>query len=459
MPYEVHMPRLGWNMEKGTLVEWRKKDGEHVEAGEILFVVGGDKADQEVEALESGILRIPPDSPPPGTEAEVGTLLGYILQPGEPLPFAAPTAATPTATTPVAGATPVEAPRSVAPGAGPAPRPTARRPAISPRALRVARELGVEWASLRGSGRSGRIVERDVRQAAAAPPSPPVRISPLARRAAAELGVDVAHLAAQVPGGRIARADVEAAAKAAEAAPAPALPEAAVTAAPMSPTRKIIAERMAASAHTTAAVTLTTEADATELVRLRRQLKADAEMTGQPVPGYNDLLAKIVAQALMEHPALNARLEGDRIIVSHAVHIGLAVDTERGLLVPVLRDVQAKTVRQIARESAPLVERVRAGQASADDLRGSTFTITNLGMYEIDAFTPIVNPPECAILGVGRIVPKQVVMDAEAEKVAVRQMVCLSLTFDHRLVDGAPAARFLQRVKQYVERPYLWLVG
>ncbi len=456
MPYEVHMPRLGWNMEKGTLVEWRKKDGEHVEAGETLFVVGGDKADQEVEALESGILRIPPDSPPPGTEAEVGTLLGYILQPGEPLPFAAPTTATPTAPA-AAGATPETAPQRVAPGAGPAPRPTARRPAISPRALRVARELGVEWTSLRGSGRSGRIVERDVRQAAAAPPTlPPVRISPLARRAAAELGVDVAQLAAQVPGGRIARADVEAAARAAEVAPAPA---AAVTAVPMSPTRKIIAERMAASAHTTAAVTLTTEADATELVRLRRQLKTDAEMTGQPVPSYNDLLAKIVAQALMEHPALNARLEGDKIIMSHAVHIGLAVDTERGLLVPVLRDVQTKTVRQIARESAQLVERVRAGKANADDLRGSTFTITNLGMYEIDAFTPIVNPPECAILGVGRIVPKQVVIDAEAEKVAVRQMVFLSLTFDHRLVDGAPAARFLQRVKQFLERPYLWLVG
>ncbi|MCC7354389.1 MAG: 2-oxo acid dehydrogenase subunit E2, partial [Anaerolineae bacterium] len=317
MPYEVHMPRLGWNMEKGTLVEWRKKDGERVEAGEIIFVVGGDKADQEVEALESGILRIPPESPSLGTEAVVGTLLGYILKPGESLPSVATAAAIPAATTAALSTAPAAVPQSVAPSAGQAPRPTARFPAISPRALRVAKELGVEWAALRGNGRSGRIIERDVRQAAAAPAPPAVRISPLARRAAAELGVDVARLAAQAPGGRIERADVEAVARASEAIPAPVSP---VTVVPMSQTRRVIAERMAASAHTTAAVTLTTEVDATELVRLRRHLKSDGEMTGQPVPSYNDLLAKIVAQALVEHPALNARLEGDKIIMSQAVH-------------------------------------------------------------------------------------------------------------------------------------------
>jgi pyruvate dehydrogenase E2 component (dihydrolipoamide acetyltransferase) len=220
--------------------------------------------------------------------------------------------------------------------------------------------------------------------------------------------------------------------------------------------RRIIAERMAASAHTTAPLTLTTEADATELVRLRQQLKEDGR---EPVPSYNDLLAKLVAQALMEHPMVNARFEGDAIVQAATANIGIAVDTDRGLLVPVLRDVQTKSVRQIARESASLIEKARSGRISPDDLHGGTFTITNLGMYEIDAFTPIINLPECAILGVGRIAAKQVVVDPEAERVAIRHMVFLSLTFDHRLVDGAPAARFLQRVKQYVERPSLWLVG
>ncbi|HVU14369.1 MAG TPA: 2-oxo acid dehydrogenase subunit E2, partial [Phototrophicaceae bacterium] len=153
------------------------------------------------------------------------------------------------------------------------------------------------------------------------------------------------------------------------------------------------------------------------------------------------------------------RLDGDEIVQASAVHIGLAVDTERGLVVPVIRDAQAKTIRQIAGESARLIEAARAGTLAVDTISGSTFSITNLGMYEIDAFTPILNLPECAILGIGRIVAKQVVIDAEAGQVAIRQMLFLSLTFDHRVVDGAPAARFLQQIKRYVEQPYLWVVG
>lgn len=177
------------------------------------------------------------------------------------------------------------------------------------------------------------------------------------------------------------------------------------------------------------------------------------------VPSYTDLLAKVVAQTLLEYPQINARFEGNSIVQPAAVSIGIAVDTDRGLLVPVVRNVQAKSLRQIAQESAALIERARNGQATADEMSGGTFTITNLGMFEIDAFTPIINLPECAVLGVGRIVPRQIVVDVEAERVAIRHMMVLSLTFDHRLVDGAPAARFLQRLKQYVEKPYLWLVN
>jgi pyruvate dehydrogenase E2 component (dihydrolipoamide acetyltransferase) len=472
MPFEVVLPRLGWNMETGRLGEWLKRDGERVAAGEILFTVEGDKATQEVEALDSGILYIPPASPPSGKEVPVGTLLGYLMKEGEEIADSrsqiadselqiAEVSHQPSAISDQPSAI-SDQPSAISD------QPSAishQQPTISPRARRIASELAVDWTALKGSGRTGRIVERDIRQAAAAAATAPVtaeRISPLARRRAAELGVEVDALAARLPGKRIERADVEAEAKvkaetgSTSASTLTSTSTSAGAVLPITTVRRTIADRMAASAHTVAPVTLTTEADATELVRLRKQLKDDGS---QPAPSYNDLLAKLTAQALLEHPMVNARFEGDAIVQSATANLGVAVDTDRGLLVPVLRDVQTKSLRQIAREAAALIEKARTGRISPDDLQGGTFTITNLGMYEIDAFTPIINLPECAILGVGRIVPKQVVVDAEAERVAIRHMLFLSLTFDHRLVDGAPAARFLQRVKQFVEKPYLWLVG
>jgi len=473
MAAEIVMPRFGWTMEEGLLAEWTKQDGEAVKEGEVLFTVESDKALNEVESFETGILRIPPDSPPPGSMVRVGTLLAYVVQPGERAPFEAqPSQPAPARPAAAAGRA---APHSAAEAEAPSqsthhatPAAPAGRVRVSPRARRIAAEEKVDITLLTGSGRTGRIVERDVRAASRQRPAPAaVRASPLARRAAAELGVDLEQLAAARPGQRLERGDVEAAARQAEvlaaAAPGGATPGVAATAreqsAPMSSVRRLTAERMLAGAHNTAPVTLTTEVDATELVRLRGQLKADAPAGPQPIPSYTDLMAKLVAHALQEHPALNARLEGDSIIQSSAVHIGLAVDTERGLLVPVVRDVQAKSLRQVAREAADLVERARAGRLSADEMRGSTLSITNLGMYDIDVFTPIINLPECAILGMGRIQAKQVVVDAANERLAIQQRMFLSLTFDHRLVDGAPAARALQRIKQLVERPYLWLVA
>lgn len=478
MVNKVIMPRLGWTMEAGTIVQWLKQDGELVQIGESLLEVEGDKAITEIEALDSGILRVPPDAPDIGVEVPVGTVLAYLVPVGEHAPFE-PAVLSPDGRAQLAVAESASPVTTTSATVTPARRDRngTHTPAISPRALRVAGELGVNWTVMQGTGSTGRIVERDVRLVAEAEMQPPAampqatetrlntgtaptRISPLARRAAISAGVDLDQVAASLPAQRITRADI--------AAMMPATPLLPTTAAglaptPLSPIRRITAARMAESAHTVAPVTLTTEADATELVRVRSQLaSALARMPTDtpapiPTPTYTDFLIRLTALALIAHPALNASLTDGGIVAHRSVHMGIAVDTERGLLVPVIRDTQGKSVRQIAAESAAQIAKTRAGRASADDLQGSTFTITNLGMYDIDAFTPIINLPECAILGVGRIVARAVVVDVANETIGVRQMVALSLTFDHRVVDGAPAARFLRYVKQCVEQPLLWL--
>jgi pyruvate dehydrogenase E2 component (dihydrolipoamide acetyltransferase) len=270
------------------------------------------------------------------------------------------------------------------------------------------------------------------------------------RRLAEEAGLDLGQIAPSRPGGRVTRADLRLAASQQPASHAEGVP--------LSSVRRLIGQRMSESAHTVAPVTLTTEADATDLVKVRELLKTELTKTGETIPSFTDLLVRICALALLEHPDLNASLDGESLVTHDAVHIGIAVDAPRGLLAPVIRDAHLKSVVTIAAESAPLIAAARAGTANADDLRGSTFTISNLGMFEIDEFTPIINLPEAAILGVGRIVAKPVVIDENAETIAVRKMMALSLTFDHRIVDGAPAARFLQRIKGMIESPYAALM-
>jgi pyruvate dehydrogenase E2 component (dihydrolipoamide acetyltransferase) len=430
-------------MEVGRVVEWLKGDGEAVEAGEFIFSVESDKAITEVEALDSGVLHIPADSPI-GIEVPVGATLAYIAAPGEEVVFPTASAAPAEVATAVAAVEVSPVATNGASGNG-----YREEPAISPRARRAAERLGVDWTVLTGSGSTGRIRERDVLSAAAdRPATTQPRATPLVRRLAEEVGVDLGQLAASGPGGRVTRNDVLAATYIATPATEPG------TATPFSPIRRVIVQRMTESARTVAPVTLTTEADATELARVREHLKTELAASGEPVPSFTDLLVRLSALALREHPALNASLAGDAIVQHAAIHIGVAVDTERGLLVPVVRDADRKSVGQIAAETARLIAQTRAGTASADELRGSTFTVSNLGMFEIDAFTPIVNLPEAAILGLGRIVARPVVIDEASEQIAVRRMMALSLTFDHRIVDGAPAARFLQRIKQMIEQPY-----
>ena len=458
MAKEVILPKLGQTMEEGTIVEWYKQEGDEVKRGEILFTVESDKATLESESPTRGVLR--KILVPAGASVPVLTPVGVITRTAdEDISQYQPQA--PQA--PGAAAQP-EAPQAEAPQPEALEGETAAlggRIFASPRAKMRARELGVSLRSISGTGPNGRIVEKDVLTYVESLP----KATPMARKKAADLGIDLAAVAGTGIGGKITQEDVEAAHRAPQAvaaAPAPVpiptpvkLPPAAVAAtAPLSGLRGIIADRMATSAHTTAAVTLVTEVDATAFVEVRTQLKAQVTEEWGFAPGYNDLLALMVARALRELPYMNVRLSGNVIERLTQVNLGMAVDVERGLLVPVIHNADQMGLREFGARFRELVGRAREGKSLPDELTGGTFTITNLGMFEVDAFTPVINLPEAAILGVGRIQPKPVVREGE---VVVRQMVTLSLTFDHRLVDGAPAARFLQRIKQLVESPYLLL--
>ncbi|MFL7808617.1 MAG: dihydrolipoamide acetyltransferase family protein [Anaerolineae bacterium] len=460
MATEVILPKLGQTMEEGTIVEWLKNEGEEVQRGDVLFTVESDKATLEAEAPARGYLR--KILVPAGESVPVLTTVGIITRTldedisassqGPAETAVASESAEPAETAEVA---PTEQPKDAAPA-------WEGRIFASPRARMRAQENEVELRLVEGTGPNGRIVERDIYAFLEEQP----KATPMARKVAAELGVDLRTVSGTGAGGRIVRADVEMAVAPAPAAgpvatparaPAPvvALPPAEVASTePLKGLRGIIAERMATSAQTTARVTLFTEVDATAFVEARTRLKAAVTEEWGFAPGYNDLLGLMVARALHEYAYMNARLSGDEIQRLDHVNVGMAVDTERGLLVPVIRDADRLGLRAFGQQFRDMVGRARVGRSLPDDLSGGTFTITNLGMFDVDLFTPIINLPEAAILGVGRIQAKPVVRE---DQVVVAQMMTLSLAFDHRLVDGAPAARFLQRIKQLVENPYLLL--
>ena len=387
MAVPVTVPRLGWSMEEGGFGGWLKAPGERVRPGDPLFVLESDKATETIEAIDEGLLHVPPDAPTAGDTVKVGQVLAYLTAEGESVP--------PATSGPVAAPVPSRDRQ----GAGPGSRPDGRgsevpgdvvRAVSSPRARRVARELGVDWTGLRGSGRNGRVRERDVRAAAAS--SPPGELIP--------------HTAI----------------------------------------RRTIAARMVAGVTQAAPVTLTTKADATRLVALRNQLRAAREVP----PSYTDLILKLTATALVRHPRLRAQWRDDGLFVPSAVHVAFAVDTDAGLLAPVVRDADRLTVRQIAQETRQLIALARMGMLGAERLRDAVFTVTNLGMVGVDAFTPVIHLPQCAVLGVGRVVREPAVVGDHIEP---RDVLTLSLTFDHRVVDGAPAARFLDAIRQGVADP------
>lgn len=425
--YQVVMPRLGLTMTEGKIIEWVKADGDWAQKGETLFIIENEKSTVEIEAPADGYLKIliPVDVTVP-VLSPVGTLSGgtvsghHAVSGGEQSAAPAPTADS-------------AAPKLNLPEAESGVR-------ASPKARALARQLNVPLEGISGTGIRDMVVTEDVQRAAHLAKHA-VKVSPVAQRVAEEAGVDLAYVAGSGSGGRIMRGDVE---RALHSKQSPATPL------PLSGLRGIIAERLTQSWRERPQVTLTTDADATNLVAARQQLNAELASTGEKI-SYNALLIKLVAQALHEQPNINVQLTASGLQTMSEINIGLAVDTERGLLVPVIRGALQKSLRQVNAEILTLAERAIKGRSQPDDLSGGTFSVTNLGAYEIDAFTPLVNPPECAILGVGRIVSKPVGLNGQ---IVLRDMLALSLSFDHRLVDGAPAAKFLQRVKQLIERPF-----
>jgi pyruvate dehydrogenase E2 component (dihydrolipoamide acetyltransferase) len=436
---EVLLPKLGLTMETGLIEAWLVPAGTPVKPGDPLLRLATDKVDVEVEAEEAGLFHPAVAS---GVELPPGTLIGWLLEAGEEVPSGAaaleappPPHVPPEATAPVVSE----------PGA----LTRTGRLFASPNARRVARERGVDVAQLNGSGPNGRIITADVLGAAAAAPGEPQVVSPLVRRDAAAAGVDLSAVAGSGPGGTVRRSDVPTAAAA--QVPAGAAPVAAAAQViPLTGMRGVIASRMHASLQEMAQLTLGTEATMDAAMALRAQLKEQWQQAGIPVPTITDLVVRAAALALRGHPRLNASVHDNAIHVQPEINVGLAVALEEGLLVPVLKRADQLPLSAIAAESRRLAQAARTGRLALTDLEGGTFTVSTLGSYGIDFFTPVITPGQVAILGIGRL--RDSVRWEGATPVRT-QVLTLSITFDHRAVDGAPAADFLRGVVSRLAAP------
>lgn len=458
MPKEIIIPRLGWSMEEGVFVDWRKAPGEFVRAGEMVFELEGEKAAEAIESFDSGYLCVPSDAPSPGTTVKVGQVIGFLLVEGE-LP---PTSVGNPPATSLANALPtthLAASAHLATSASVAITSVAITGALSvadattprvagPAARRLARELGIDLNSVYSPDPTGRILREDVEQAAKSwqgslqPEASPAIATPRARRRAKQLGVDWTQIPGTGRNGRIRERDVTSKPTAIEGNPAHSpepTPITPGTYTPASKLRHILAQRMQAVATQAAPVTLTTTVDAAPLMAYRARYKS-LNQEGV-VPSFNDILIGLAARTLRDVPDLNTCWYRGGIYAYDAIHVATAVDTPLGLLAPVIRHADKLSIAQIAERTRQMIEQARAGRLNQSHLEGGTFTVSNLGMFGIDAFTPILNMPQAGILGVGRIVEAPVV---RAGRLEIGHTLTLSLTFDHRVVDGAPAARWLQ---------------
>ena len=429
MANEVKLPRLGQGMESGTIVKWLKSEGDPVEKGEPLYELDTDKVTQEVEAEASGILlKITVEE----GEADVGTTIAVIGEEGEPVPAAA-AAAEETAT--VAEGTEAAEERDGAPE-------SAEKPAEAP-AREAERERGRD-ASVAGPVAAGRAPGGNGR----------VKASPLARRIARERGIDLASLRGTGPEGRVVAEDVEhaAAPAAPTTAPAPAVAVGEVERQELSSVRRTIARRLT-EAWQAPAFQIVMSANMTRAQELHDRL-VELRQEGKPKPTITDILTKACAAALMRHRAVNALWAEDAIELHPNANIGIAVAIPAGLVVPIIHRAETRTIPELAAARADIVSRARDNKLQQRDLVGGTFTISNLGMYGVEQFVAVLNPPQAAILAVGAIEPTAVPTDSGFE---TRPLMTLTLTCDHRSLDGATAADFLRTVKAFLEEPALML--
>ena len=438
MAVPILMPKFGQMTEQSVIVEWRKPEGGKVTKGDILFTVETDKSVMEVESFEAGtLLKI---VVPAGVSVPVQSTVGFLGQPGEPVPDVAPAS-------PVAGPAPAGQPVSTPESGGqagpfppvsrtaPAPPPAPpAQPPVSPRARALGRECGIDPTGAKGSGPGGRIVEADVAAYLAQQGYERLRISPAARKLAASEGIDLLKVRGTGEAGRITVADIQ---RAVAEKPRP-----------LSRMRQVIAERLTRSVQTAPHFFVTVQVDMTDLVGWRMEQK----LAGQSFT-ITDFVAQAVVLALKECPLLNSSTDGRSVRWHSQVHLGIAVSLEDGLLVPVIRAADELTLSELSARARKLVAKARAGKLTPDEMAGGTFTLSNLGMLDVENFTAIINPGEAAILAVARILDQPAVREGQ---VVVRSLMKITLSADHRLVDGALAARFVQAVKTKLEDLELW---
>jgi pyruvate dehydrogenase E2 component (dihydrolipoamide acetyltransferase) len=437
---EVVLPMLGITVEKGTIVEWMKKEGDPVEKGEIIFIVEVEKATTEVESPASGILgKI---LVPEGIEVPVLTVVGVITEPGEELSpgYMAPPIEIPPAEAEAA----VQADRILpsmssqdaqAPPGGPV--------KVVPAARKLAQDKGLNVETLTGTGPEGVVLYRDVERAVKTEEKPAFRVSTLARRLAEKEGIPLKGIEGTGVRGRIMQADVK---EAIEEATAPELG----MIIPMDRMRKVIARRMSESAFTAPHIYFFTDVWMEPLLDFRQDILSDFEKKFGLRPSINDFLIKAVALNILDFPLLNATLKGENIHILPDVNVCLAVALPQGLIVPAITNADKAGLAEIIRQRTDLVQRARSGNLSVAELERGTFTISSLTQYDITCFTAILNPPQSGILSIGRTRDEIALMDGE---VKVKKVATFGLSVDHRIIDGTVAADFLQNLKWKLERP------
>lgn len=447
MPTEIYLVKVGMTMTEGMVEEWYVADGGTVAKGDLLYRLETEKVNLDVDAETSGVVR---HKVPTGVMLKPGDVVGYIYAPGEAIPEDVGSAAS----APVAsGASTPLAAMDPRPPAAPINR-TGDRALSSPAARRRARELGVDYTTLTGTGPGGRIVEADVERAGSTSAplgAAPVKASPLAKRIAAERGIDITQVKGTGPGGRITRDDVE---HVPIAVTRPAAAARSASTIPLKGMRKTIATRMHESLQSSAQLTMDMDVVMEDAVKLREQLITEWEGEGIR-PTYTDIVIRAVAKALRSHALMNSSFGANEITLHGDIHVGLAVAVEEGLVVPVIRNADRASLKEIAVAAASFARAARDGTLGLDDMSGGTFTVSALGMFGVDSFTPILNSPQAGILGVNRIRDD---VAWQGERPVKQKRMRLSLTWDHRVLDGAPAAQFLATVRDLLEAPYRLLV-